>query len=52
MEEMFRTFSGENALENHVTIGEKKKKRWHRYGTCQIGSDAKVSGGVIKVKEK
>ena len=36
-------------MENHVTT--EKKEGWYRCGTCQIDSDAKVSGSVIKVKE-
>ena len=27
-----------------------KERGWHRCGTCQMDSDAKVSNGVIKVK--
>ena len=49
MEEVFHTLSGENALGNRVTT---EKRGWHRCGTYQIGSDAKVSGGIVKVKRK
>ena len=47
---VFCILSSENVLGNRLIA--KEKRGWHRYGTCQMGSNAKVSDSVVKVKKK